>query len=92
MRTWTLPEYIITSFCYDSMLTNKPWQVEQLSRGKLSREQVIQLASANMLELLDVDVVPEDVDLVAFEGGSIFDLEGKPKAVLSSGKQMTEIF
>lgn len=63
-----------------------------MSRGKMSREQAIQLASTNMMRLLDVNVNPEDADLVAFEGGSILDLEGKPKAILSPGKQRIDVF
>lgn len=62
------------------------------SNGYISEEQAHALSSINLERLLGLNIDSKSADLVAFEGGSPWELEGKVKAVLSPGREIVEVF
>lgn len=70
------------------------WFISQAgleSNGEISQRQAYALCSSNLKKLLGVQG-DGDSDLVAYDGGSLFDLSSKAVAVLSSEKQTVELF
>jgi hypothetical protein len=67
-------------------------QVADASGGRISMADAFSLSSTNLEKLLGVHVEDELSDLVAFEGGRGWDLEGKAKAVISPVLQGSDVF
>ncbi|GBE80175.1 predicted protein [Sparassis crispa] len=63
------------------------------SNGRIDRLQAHALVSTNLEKLLDLEGwLGDDGDLVAYAGGSAFDLSSKVTAVLSPGRGLVELF
>ena len=62
------------------------------SNGRLSRREAYELASTNMESLLGLKGIinRETADLVAYDGGSAFDLSSKVAAVLSPARGVVD--
>lgn len=58
----------------------------------MNKRQAYALASTNLDELLGIKHDSEDSDLVAFEGGSLFDLSSKVAAVVSPQRGLVDLF
>ncbi len=59
----------------------------------MSAREAYALATTNLEHMLGVKGIPPEVaDLVAFDGGSAFNLSGKVVAVLSPQRESVEIF
>lgn len=58
----------------------------------MNPRQAYALASTNIEKLLGINHGSEDADLVAFEGGSLFDLSSKVAAVVSSQRGLVDVF
>ena len=57
------------------------------SNGRIDQQKAYSLLTTNLEKLLGVVNLPdEDTDLVAYRGGSVFDLSSKVVAVLSPGR------
>jgi hypothetical protein len=62
------------------------------SNGRINEQQAYSLASTNLEKLLGViNLIDENVDLVAYEGGSAFDLSSKVVAVLSPERGIVDL-
>lgn len=62
------------------------------SSGRVKKRQAYALASTNLDKLLGIRYDSEDADLVAFEGGSLFDLSSKVAAVVSPQRGLVDLF
>jgi hypothetical protein len=61
------------------------------SNGRVGKLQAYALASTNLEKLLGVDVINADTgDLVAYKGGSAFELSSKVVAVISPQRGLVE--
>jgi hypothetical protein len=61
------------------------------SNGRLTRREVYELASTNLETLMGLKGMNEEMgDLVAYEGGSPFDLSSKVIAVLSQERGIVD--
>ena len=58
----------------------------------MNKRQAYALASTNLDKLLGIKHKNEDSDLVAFEGGSLFDLSSKVAAVISPQRGLVDLF
>ncbi|KAF9006581.1 carbohydrate esterase family 9 protein [Cyathus striatus] len=61
------------------------------SNGRVNERQAYAMATSDLERLLGVRAV-EDVDLVAFEGGGLFDLSSKVAAIISAQRGFVEVF
>lgn len=61
------------------------------SSGRVNKRQAYALASTNLDKLLGISH-GEDADLIAIEGGSLFDLSSKVAAVLSPQRGLVDLF
>ncbi|KAH9948764.1 hypothetical protein B0H21DRAFT_731862 [Amylocystis lapponica] len=62
------------------------------SNGRIERRQAHAMASTALEKVLGVDGwIGEGGDLVAYEGGSAFDLSSKPVAIISPARQLVEL-
>ena len=62
------------------------------SNGRIDEQQAYSLASTNLEKLLGiVNLSNETADLVAYEGGSAFDLSSKVVAVLSAERGVVDL-
>lgn len=62
------------------------------SNGRIDEQQAYSLASTNLEKLLGViNLIDETADLVAYEGGSAFDLSSKVAAVLSPERGIVDL-
>ncbi|KAH9921901.1 uncharacterized protein B0H18DRAFT_1086033 [Fomitopsis serialis] len=63
------------------------------SNGRITKEQARALVSTNLEKLLGVQewVDQDGGDLVAYQGGGMFDLSSKPVAVVSSGRALVDL-
>jgi hypothetical protein len=61
------------------------------SSGRMNQHQAYALASTNLDKILGIDHGSEHADLVAFEGGSLFDLSSKVAAVISPQRGLVDI-
>jgi hypothetical protein len=59
--------------------------------GQISKDQALALGSTNMEMLLTGQVVLEDADLVATEGGGLLDLQSRVIAVLSPRRGLVDL-
>ena len=59
--------------------------------GKLSRKETLALASTNLAALLGAEDALKEPELVAYQGGDIFDFASKPVAVLSAGRGVVDL-
>ncbi|EGO27865.1 hypothetical protein SERLADRAFT_360423 [Serpula lacrymans var. lacrymans S7.9] len=59
------------------------------SHGKIDQRQAYALVTTNLDRMLGVEDV--DLDLVAYDGGSVFDMSSKVAAVISSQRGMVDI-
>lgn len=66
------------------------FQASLESNGRINEHQAYAMASTNLAKLLGVTA--EMPDLVAYDGGSIFDLSSKVAAVISPEKGSVELF
>jgi len=62
------------------------------SSGRVNKSQAYALASTNLDKLLGIKHDSEDADLVAFEGGNLFDLSSKVVAVVSPQRGLVDLF
>ncbi|KJA29867.1 hypothetical protein HYPSUDRAFT_126636 [Hypholoma sublateritium FD-334 SS-4] len=63
------------------------------SNGRISDEEAYTLVTDNLVDLLGIRGIGDDMnDLVAFEGGSMFDLASKPIAVISPVRGSVDFF
>lgn len=63
------------------------------SNGRITDEEAYALVTDNLVDLLGIRGIGDDMsDLVAFEGGSMFDLISKPIAVISSVRESVDFF
>ena len=62
------------------------------SSGRVNKRQAYALASTNLDKLLGIEHDNEDADLVAIEGGSLFDLSSKVAAVVSPQRGLVDLF
>ncbi|KAF9646963.1 hypothetical protein BDM02DRAFT_2841164 [Thelephora ganbajun] len=62
------------------------------SSGCINKRQAYALASTNLDKLLGIKHGSGDGDLVAFEGGSLFDLSSKVAAVVSPQRGLVDLF
>jgi hypothetical protein len=62
------------------------------SNGQINQKQAYALISSNLEKLLGIKKKAGSEDLVAFSGGSVFDLSSKAVAVLSSERGTVELF
>ncbi len=63
------------------------------SNGRITDEEAYALVTGNLVDLLGIRGIGDDMsDLVAFEGGSMFDLISKPIAVISSVRESVDFF
>ena len=58
----------------------------------MNKREAYALASTNLDKILGIKHDSEDADLVAFEGGSMFDLSGKVAAVVSPHRGLVDLF
>ena len=58
----------------------------------MNKRQAYALASTNLDELLGIKHDSEEADLVAFEGGGLFDLSSKVAAVVSPQRGLVDLF
>jgi hypothetical protein len=62
------------------------------SNGRIDDQQAYSLASTNLEKLLGVvNPTDETADLVAYEGGGVFDLSSKIIAVLSPARGIVDL-
>lgn len=62
------------------------------ANGRIDRRQAYALGSTNLETLLGVqDWIGDEADLVAFDGGSAFDLSSKVVAIVSPGRGLVEL-
>lgn len=61
------------------------------SNGQIGRSQALALATTNLENILGVELDADSADLVAYAGGSVFDLSGKAVAVVSSARNVIDI-
>ena len=62
------------------------------SSGRVNKRQAYALASTNLDKLLGIEHENGDADLVAIEGGSLFDLSSKVAAVVSPQRGLVDLF
>lgn len=62
------------------------------SSGRINKHQAYALASTNLDKLLGIKHGSDYADLVAFEGGSLFDLSSKVAAVISPERGLVDLF
>ena len=58
----------------------------------MNKRQAYALASTNLDKLLGIKHDSEDSDLVAFEGGGLFDLSSKVAAIISPQRGLVDLF
>ena len=58
----------------------------------MNKRQAYALASTNLDKLLGINHGSEGADLVAFEGGSLFELSSKVAAVVSPQRGLVDVF
>jgi len=58
----------------------------------VNKRRAYALASTNLDKLLGIKHDSKDSDLVAFEGGSLFDLSSKVAAVVSPQRGLVDLF
>lgn len=85
--------YVRISHCdHGWQLTRACVQAGLESSGLINKRQAYALASTNLDKLLGIDHASEDADLVAFEGGSLFELSSKVAAVISQQRGLVDMF
>lgn len=57
----------------------------------MNKRQAYALASTNLDKILGIEHSSEGADLVAFEGGSLFDLSSKVAAVISPQRGLVDL-
>lgn len=63
------------------------------SNGRINQKQAYALVSTNLEKLLGIRAMDdEDIDMVAYEGGGIFDLSSKVVAVISARRHGVDFF
>jgi hypothetical protein len=63
------------------------------SNGRINQEQAYALVSTNLEKLLGIwGMDDEDRDMVAYEGGGVFDLSSKVVAVISAQRHGVDFF
>jgi hypothetical protein len=63
------------------------------SNGRINERETYALASTNLEDLLGVrDIDGGMVDMVAYDGGGVFDLSSKVVAVISPERQLVDFF
>ncbi|KAF8630433.1 hypothetical protein AX17_005410 [Amanita inopinata Kibby_2008] len=62
------------------------------SNGKISKAQALSLATTNLERALGLDKVHTLRDIVAYRGGSMFDMQSKVVGVISPGRKVLETF
>jgi hypothetical protein len=63
------------------------------SNGRISQDQAYRLVSTDLEKLLGLRGIDEEIgDLVAFNGGNVFDLSSKAVAVISAGRGLVDLF
>jgi len=68
-------------------------QAKLESNGKISENQAYRLVSTDLEQLLGLRGVDEEIsDLVAFDGGNVFDLSSKVVGVISPGRGLVDLF
>lgn len=62
------------------------------SNGRINKQQAYALATTNLDKLLGIVNLSDDAaDLVAYQGGSVFDLSSKVVAVLSAERGSVDL-
>jgi hypothetical protein len=61
------------------------------SNGRIDKRQAYELASTGLESMLKIWGVGDDPDLVAYDGGSAFDLSSKVAAVLSPQRGLVDL-
>lgn len=63
------------------------------SNGRIDQNKAFAMVSTNLEKLLGIrDLDGDAVDMVAYDGGSVFDLSSKVVAVLSPQQQVVNVF
>lgn len=65
------------------------------SNERISEQDMYALAHSNLQELLGIRELDEDseaTDLVAYEGGGVFDISSKVIAVISAKRELVDFF
>lgn len=63
------------------------------SNDRISEEQAYNLVTKNLEDLLGIRGMDEEMgDLVAFRGGSMFDQSSKAVGVISSNRELVDLF
>lgn len=60
--------------------------------GELNQSEALALASTNLEKLLGLDLEAELADLVAVQGGDLFDFESKVVGILSPRRDAVDLF
>ena len=74
------------------MTTSFPVQVQIDSRGLISTEDALDMATTNIEKLLGVTRKASESDMVATKGGDLLSFEGKVVAVTSPRRGLVDIF
>jgi len=61
------------------------------SNGRIDRRQAYELASVGLENMLKIWGVGDEPDLVAYDGGSAFDMSSKVAAVLSPQRGLVDM-
>lgn len=88
--TWVRP--FLTARLIDDSRVRLFTQAGLESNGRVNQRQAYALASTNLDKILGIEHSSEDADLVAFEGGSLFDLSSKVAAVVSPQRGLVDLF
>jgi hypothetical protein len=62
------------------------------SNSRISERKAYALVSSDLEKLLGVRNVGEDADLVAYEGGGLFDLSSKVVGIISPRREVVDLF
>lgn len=60
--------------------------------GELNQSEALALASTNLEKLLGLELEAEHADLVAVQGGDLFDFESKVVGILSPRRDVVDLF
>ena len=74
------------------MTTSFPVQAQIDSRGLISTEDALDMATTNIEKLLGVTRKASESDMVATKGGDLLSFEGKVVAVTSPRRGLVDIF
>lgn len=62
------------------------------SNGRIDERKAYALVSSDLEKILGVRNVGEDADLVAYEGGGLFDLSSKVVGIISPRREVVDLF